>query len=64
MPKMKTHKGAKKRFRLTKKGKLMRMKQGGNHLRRKKRRTSVYRHSIPSGQKSTIKLVKQIAPSA
>ncbi|RME66201.1 MAG: 50S ribosomal protein L35 [Caldilineae bacterium] len=64
MPKMKTHKGAKKRFRVTKKGKVMRMKQGGNHLRRKKRRTSVYRHAVPSEQKSTLKLVKQIAPSA
>ncbi len=32
MPKMKTHKGTAKRFRLTKKGKLMRMKAGRNPL--------------------------------
>ena len=40
MPKMKTHKSASKRFRLTKggKGKLMRTKQGKSHFRRKKPR--------------------------
>jgi large subunit ribosomal protein L35 len=36
MPKMKTHKGAAKRFKVTGKGKLLRRKQGGTHLRRKK----------------------------
>jgi large subunit ribosomal protein L35 len=36
MPKMKTHKGAAKRFKVTGKGKLRRRKQGGTHLRRKK----------------------------
>lgn len=40
MPKIKTHKSASKRFRLTKggKGKLMRTKQGKSHFRRKKPR--------------------------
>ena len=40
MPKMKTHKSASKRFRLTKGGKekLMRTKQGKSHFRRKKPR--------------------------
>lgn len=38
MPKIKTHRSASKRFRLTRggKGKLMRTKQGKSHLRRKK----------------------------
>jgi large subunit ribosomal protein L35 len=36
MPKMKTHKGAAKRFKVTGRGKLRRRKQGGTHLRRKK----------------------------
>jgi large subunit ribosomal protein L35 len=36
MPKMKTHKGAAKRFKITGRGKLRRRKQGGTHLRRKK----------------------------
>ena len=36
MPKMKTHKGAKRRFHITGTGKVMRMKQGKSHLRRKK----------------------------
>ena len=32
MPKMKTHSGAKKRFRITGKGKVMREQAGGRHL--------------------------------
>ena len=36
MPKMKTHKGAASRFRITGTGKIMRMKGGKSHLRRKK----------------------------
>ena len=35
MPKMKTHKGAQKRFRATGSGKLVRMKGHASHLRRK-----------------------------
>ena len=56
MPKMKTHKGAQKRFRVTKNGKLLRRKQGGNHLRRKKRKVSDYRHKITSTNGSQIKI--------
>jgi len=33
MPKIKTHKGAKKRFHITGTGKIMRMKIGKSHLR-------------------------------
>jgi large subunit ribosomal protein L35 len=36
MPKMKTHRSTAKRFKVTGKGKLRRLKQGRNHLRRKK----------------------------
>jgi len=66
MPKLKTHKGTAKRFRLTRKGKVMRMKAGRSHLRRKKTRTvnRQYRHAVPSTQKSTIKLVQTVAGKA
>jgi len=36
MPKMKTHKGAKSRFHITGRGKVMRMKGGSSHLRIRK----------------------------
>ena len=36
MPKIKTHKGAKRRFHITGTGKIMRIKIGKSHLRRKK----------------------------
>lgn len=36
MPKLKTHKGAKRRFKVTGSGKLVRMKGLRSHLRRKK----------------------------
>ncbi len=36
MPKLKTHKGAQKRFRITGSGKILRTKGGKSHLRRKK----------------------------
>jgi large subunit ribosomal protein L35 len=36
MPKLKTHKGAKKRFHITGTGKIMRAKGGKSHLRRRK----------------------------
>lgn len=40
MPKMKTHKSTAKRFKVTGKGKLRRLKQGRSHLRRKKSKRS------------------------
>jgi len=58
MPKMKSHKGTQKRLRLTKNGKVMRMKAGGSHLRRRKRRTADYSHPISSSNKKMVKLVK------
>ncbi len=39
MPKMKTHKGAAARFRVSGTGKLLRMKRHSSHLRRKKPRS-------------------------
>ena len=36
MPKMKTHKGAARRFKITGSGKVLRMHGGKSHLRRKK----------------------------
>ena len=36
MPKIKTHKGAQSRFHITGSGKIMRMKGGKSHLRRRK----------------------------
>jgi large subunit ribosomal protein L35 len=59
MPKIKTHKGAKKRFRVTGSGKLMRAKCGKSHLRRKKapRTKRLYHQLIPvsSADKGKIK---------
>jgi large subunit ribosomal protein L35 len=37
MPKQKTHRGAAKRFRVTKTGKVLHRKATGNHMLRKKR---------------------------
>ncbi|RIK56492.1 MAG: 50S ribosomal protein L35 [Chloroflexi bacterium] len=66
MPKLKTHKGTVKRFRLTKNGKVMRMKAGRTHLRRKKgsSKNSDFRHAVPSTVKSIVKTVKVMAGSA
>lgn len=64
MPKMKSHKGAQKRFRVTKNGKLLRRKMGGNHLRRKKRKVSEFRHKITSETNSQAKLIKKLVVNA
>ena len=66
MPKLKTHKGTAKRFRITKNGKLMQMRAGRSHLRRKKRSNvnSDFRHAVSSTVKANIKLVKKVAGSA
>jgi large subunit ribosomal protein L35 len=63
MPKLKTHKGSAKRFRLTKNGKLMRMKIGGSHLRRKKNAAlnSDFRHAVRTESNALIKMVRKIA---
>ena len=49
MPKLKTHKGAKARFRTTGSGKLLRMKGHRTHLRRKKPANArrLFGHKLP-----------------
>lgn len=49
MPKLKTHKGAKKRFDVTGSGKLMRSKGNKSHLRRRRaaRARSLYDEMLP-----------------
>ena len=66
MPKMKTHKGSAKRFRITKNGTMMRMKAGRSHLRRRKRQATncQFRHAVPSTVKSNIKMVESMAGKA
>jgi large subunit ribosomal protein L35 len=49
VPKIKTHKGAKSRFHVTGSGKIMRMKGGKSHLRRRKTKRSkgLFDETIP-----------------
>jgi large subunit ribosomal protein L35 len=49
MPKLKTHKGAKSRFHITGSGKIMRIKIGKSHLRRRKakRTRRLFDETIP-----------------
>ncbi len=63
MPKLKTHKGAKSRFRVTGSGKLMRTKIGKSHLRRKKpsRTKRLYDEMIPVSPKDR-RRVKRLLP--
>ncbi len=66
MPKMKTHKGTAKRFRITRTGKLMHMKAGRTHLRRKKsaKKRSDYRHAVSTPAKGLRKRVIRLASPA
>ena len=63
MPKLKTHKGAKSRFHITGSGKIMRVKGGKSHLRRKKpaRTKRLYDEMIPV-QPSDKKRLKRLLP--
>jgi large subunit ribosomal protein L35 len=61
MPKMKTHSGAKKRFRITGSGKVMREQAGGRHLLEHK--SSRYTRSIANDvevSKADAKKVKKL----
>lgn len=63
MPKLKTNKGAKKRFKLTKKGKLMRFKQGKRHLATSKssnRKRKLRKSTIVGGKVG--KITKKLLP--
>lgn len=63
MPKIKTHKGAKSRFRVTSSGKVMRMKCGKSHLRRKKpaRTKRLYGDMLPVSSADQ-KRIKRLLP--
>ena len=58
MPKMKTHSGTAKRFRVTGSGKIMRAKQGSNHILEKKsqKRKRNFRHEteVSTGDQKTV----------
>ena len=65
MPKMKTHKGAQRRYGVTGSGKLLRMKRHSSHLRRKKpkavRRTfSTTQAADPTQRKRVLRLVPSL----
>ena len=55
---MKSHKGTQKRLRLTNTGKVMYMKSGGSHPRRRKRRTGNYSHAGSSENKKKVSPLK------
>jgi len=63
MPKLKTHKGAKSRFHITGSGKIMRVKGGKSHLRRKKpaRTKRLYDDMIPVQSSDNVRL-KRLMP--
>jgi len=63
MPKLKTHKGAKSRFHITGSGKIMRVKGGKSHLRRKKsaRTKRLYDETIPVQPQDRVR-IKRLLP--
>ena len=63
MPKLKTHKGAKKRFHFTGGGKIMRVKQGKSHFRRRKSASTkgLYDETIPL-HKADVKRILKLLP--
>lgn len=63
MPKIKTHKGAAKRFKITGSGKIMQTKGLKSHLRRKKpaRTKRLYDEMLPVS-KANVKKVKRLLP--
>jgi len=63
MPKLKTNKGAAKRFRITKKGKIKRAKAGKRHiLTKKSRKRKRYLRKNRSLKGSGGKLIKRLMP--
>ncbi len=63
MPKIKTHKGAQSRFHITGSGKLMRMKGGKSHLRRRKakRTKRLFDETVPVSSSDRIR-IKRLIP--
>jgi large subunit ribosomal protein L35 len=69
MPKMKTHKGAARRYGITGGGKLVRMKRHSSHLRRKKPKTvrNQYDDTVPvspTQRRRILKLIPAFAKKA
>jgi len=64
VPKIKTHKSTAKRFKYSSTGKLMRMRQGKGHLRRKKTPTvkSAYSHAHVTENIGARRRIKRLAP--
>lgn len=64
MPKIKTHKSTAKRFKRTGRGKLMRVKIGKSHLRRKKskRVKRLFDEYIEVEESASKKRIKRLAP--
>jgi large subunit ribosomal protein L35 len=63
MPKMKSHRGAAKRFKKTGSGKIVRMKSGKRHIltkKAKKRKRQLRKSGLVSG--ADLKRVKQMLP--
>ncbi len=62
--KLKTYKAAAKRFRVTKSGKIMRMKGGKSHLRRKKSKRVLYkiRQNMEVTAPGDKKKIQRLAP--
>lgn len=63
MPKMKTHKGAARRFHITGSGKIMRTKGGKSHLRRRKpkRTKRLYDGTVPVSSSDRAR-IKRLLP--
>ncbi len=61
MPKLKTYKAAAKRFKVTGTGKILRMKQGRSHLKRKKskrsRRAMRKYHRVAKADRKKVRLL-------
>ena len=64
MPKIKTHKGAQSRFHITGNGKIMRVKIGKSHFRRRKpkRTRLLYDEMIPLSPSDRIR-IKRLIPN-
>jgi len=63
LPKIKTHKGAKSRFHITGSGKIMRVKGGKSHLRRRKpkRVRRLFDDTIPLSPADRVR-IKRLLP--
>lgn len=63
MPKLKTHKGAKKRFKITSRSKVLRAKAGKSHIltKKSKKRKRILRKATIVSKKEVYK-VKQMLP--